>query len=94
MTLDEIRELTPTELSSRKKELRQEIFHLRLQQQAGQLEKPHLLRTLRREPRGDWCTDKKACAYDNPPLPSRIHCIRLKNFLHGPHHRREYVGTS
>lgn len=49
MTLDEIRELTPTELSSHKKELRQEIFHLRLQQQAGQLEKPHLLRTLRRE---------------------------------------------
>lgn len=49
MTLDEIRELTPTELSSRKKELRQEIFHLRLQQQAGQLEKPHLLTTLRRE---------------------------------------------
>jgi large subunit ribosomal protein L29 len=49
MTLDEIRELTPTELSLRKKELRQEIFHLRLQQQAGQLEKPHLLRTLRRE---------------------------------------------
>ena len=49
MTLDEIRELTPTELSSRKKELRQEIFQLRLQQQAGQLEKPHLLRTLRRE---------------------------------------------
>jgi large subunit ribosomal protein L29 len=49
MTLDESRALTPTELSSRKKELRQEIFHLRLQQQAGQLEKPHLLRTLRRE---------------------------------------------
>ena len=49
MNLDEIRELTPTELSSRKKELRQEIFHLRLQQQAGQLEKPHLLTTLRRE---------------------------------------------
>ena len=49
MNLDEIRELTPTEISSRKKELRQEIFHLRLQQQAGQLEKPHLLRTLRRE---------------------------------------------
>jgi large subunit ribosomal protein L29 len=49
MNLDEIRELTPNELSSRKKELRQEIFHLRLQQQAGQLEKPHLLRTLRHE---------------------------------------------
>lgn len=49
MTLDEIRELTPPEIAARKKELRQEIFHLRLQQQAGQLEKPHLLRTLRRE---------------------------------------------
>jgi len=49
MTLDEIRELTPNELSSRKKELRQEIFHLRLQQQAGQLEKPHLLTLMRRE---------------------------------------------
>ena len=49
MTLDEIRELTPTELASRKKELRQEIFHLRLQQQAGQLEKPNLLTTMRRE---------------------------------------------
>ena len=49
MTLDEIRELTPNEISSRKKELRHEIFHLRLQQQAGQLEKPHLLRNLRRE---------------------------------------------
>ncbi len=49
MNLDEIRELTPTELLSRKKELRQEIFHLRLQQQAGQLEKPHLLRVHRRE---------------------------------------------
>ena len=49
MNLDEIKELTPNELSSRKKELRQEIFHLRLQQQAGQLEKPHLLRSLRHE---------------------------------------------
>jgi large subunit ribosomal protein L29 len=49
MTLDEIRELTPNELCSRKKELRQEIFHLRLQQQAGQLEKPHLLTLMRRE---------------------------------------------
>jgi len=49
MTLDEIRELTPTELASRKKELREEIFHLRLQQQAGQLEKPHLLTKMRRE---------------------------------------------
>lgn len=49
MKLTEIKELTPQELTARTQELRQEIFHLRLQQQAGQLEKPHLLRTLRRE---------------------------------------------
>lgn len=49
MTITEIKELTTKELSSRTQELRQEIFQLCLQQQAGQLEKPHLLRTLRRE---------------------------------------------
>lgn len=49
MTITEIKELTPKELSSRTQELREEIFHLRLQQQAGQLEKPHLLRASRRE---------------------------------------------
>ena len=45
----EIRELTPDELRSRKRELREQIFHLRLQQAGGQLEKPSELRTLRRE---------------------------------------------
>ena len=49
MKLKEIRELTPNELASRKQELRQELFHLRIQQQSGQLEKPSLLRSLRRE---------------------------------------------
>ncbi|MFZ4116542.1 MAG: 50S ribosomal protein L29 [Chthoniobacterales bacterium] len=49
MTTTEIKELTPKELSSRIQEQRQEIFHFRLQQQAGQLEKPHLLRLARRE---------------------------------------------
>ncbi|MFI0347327.1 MAG: 50S ribosomal protein L29 [Chthoniobacterales bacterium] len=49
MTITEIKELTASELSVRTQELRQEIFHLRLQQQAGQLEKPHLLRAFRRE---------------------------------------------
>ncbi len=49
MKLKEIRELTPAELSSRKRELKQEIFHLRIQQQSGQLEKPSLIRSLRRE---------------------------------------------
>ena len=45
----EIRELTPDELRARKRELREQIFHLRLQQAGGQLEKPSELRSLRRE---------------------------------------------
>jgi large subunit ribosomal protein L29 len=49
MKINEIRELTPAELASRKQELKQEIFHLRIQQQSGQLEKPSLIRSLRRE---------------------------------------------
>ena len=49
MKIKEIRELTPDELRARKRELREQIFHLRLQQASGQLEKPSELRTLRRE---------------------------------------------
>jgi large subunit ribosomal protein L29 len=49
MKTTEIRELTPDELRARKRELREQIFHLRLQQASGQLEKPSELRTLRRE---------------------------------------------
>jgi large subunit ribosomal protein L29 len=37
------------ELQSRRRDLKQESFHLRLQQQAGQLEKPSQLRAIRRE---------------------------------------------
>jgi large subunit ribosomal protein L29 len=49
MKIKEIRELSNDELSTRKRELRQESFHLRLQQQSGQLEKPSRLRDIRRE---------------------------------------------
>ena len=49
MKTKEIRELTPDELRARKRELREQIFHLRLQQASGQLEKPSELRSLRRE---------------------------------------------
>ena len=49
MKLKEIQELTADELSARKRELKDEVFHLRIQQQSGQLEKPSLLRSLRRE---------------------------------------------
>jgi len=49
MKINEIREKTIDELRLRKRELRQELFHLRLQQQSGQLEKPSQLREIRRE---------------------------------------------
>jgi large subunit ribosomal protein L29 len=49
MKIKEIRELSVHELGARKRELSEEIFHLRIQQQSGQLEKPSQLRTLRRE---------------------------------------------
>lgn len=49
MKIADIKELTAKELEARKRELRHEIFNLRIQQQAGQLEKPHMLRQLRRD---------------------------------------------
>ena len=48
MKIAEIKELTAKELLARKRELREEVFNLRIQQQSGQLEKPHMLRSLRR----------------------------------------------
>jgi large subunit ribosomal protein L29 len=49
MKFSEISELTIKELLARKRELRQEIFNLRLQQQSGQLERPHMLNKLRKD---------------------------------------------
>jgi large subunit ribosomal protein L29 len=49
MKIKEIRDLSPAELAARKHELREESFHLRIQQQSGQLEKPSTLRAIRRE---------------------------------------------
>jgi large subunit ribosomal protein L29 len=49
MKTKDIRELSIQELLTRKRELRQEAFHLRLQQQSGQLEKPSQIRSIRRE---------------------------------------------
>ena len=49
MKMTEIKDLTPQELTARSRELRQEIFNLRLQQASSQLEKPARLRTLRRD---------------------------------------------
>lgn len=49
MKIKEIRELSEQELNTRGRDLRKEAFHLRLQQQAGQLEKPSQIREIRRE---------------------------------------------
>jgi large subunit ribosomal protein L29 len=45
----EIQEKTVTELLADGRNIRQEIFNLRLQQASAQLEKPARLRTLRRD---------------------------------------------
>ena len=49
MKIKELREMTREELQTSRRDLRQEQFHLRMQQQAGQLEKPSQLRSLRRD---------------------------------------------
>ena len=48
MKIKEIQELTPKELLSRKRELKEEMFNLRIQQQSSQLQRPHLTRVARR----------------------------------------------
>jgi large subunit ribosomal protein L29 len=48
MKMKEITELSSDELLTKRRDLRQERLHLRLQQQSGQLEQPSRLRLLRR----------------------------------------------
>jgi large subunit ribosomal protein L29 len=49
MKMKEILELSSDELLTKRRDLRQERLHLRLQQQSGQLEQPSRLRLLRRD---------------------------------------------
>ena len=49
MKMSELKDLTPPELTAKGRDLRQEIFNLRLQQASSQLEKPARLKTLRRD---------------------------------------------
>ena len=49
MKMTEIKDLTSQELTAKSRDLRQEIFNLRLQQASSQLEKPARLRLLRRD---------------------------------------------
>ncbi len=48
MKMKELTELVMDELLTKRRDLRQESLHLRLQQQSGQLEQPSRLRLLRR----------------------------------------------
>jgi len=49
MKMSDLKDLTLTELAAKSRDLRQELFNLRLQQASSQLEKPARLRTLRRD---------------------------------------------
>lgn len=49
MKMSELKDMTMTELLAKGRDLRQEMFNLRLQQASGQLEKPSRLRSLRRD---------------------------------------------
>ncbi len=49
MKMSELKDLTPIELTAKSRDLRQEMFNLRLQQTGGQLEKPSRLRLLRKD---------------------------------------------
>lgn len=49
MKISELKDLTLTELAAKSRDMRQEIFNLRLQQASSQLEKPSRLRILRKD---------------------------------------------
>jgi large subunit ribosomal protein L29 len=48
MTSKEINELSPPELATKTREAREQLLHLRLRKQTGQVEKTHELRNLRK----------------------------------------------
>ena len=49
MKMSELKDMTQVELAAKGRDLRQEVFNLRLQQASAQLEKPGRLRTLRKD---------------------------------------------
>jgi large subunit ribosomal protein L29 len=49
MKFSEIKDMTEVEAAAKSRDLRQEVFNLRLQQASATLEKPARLRTLRRD---------------------------------------------
>jgi large subunit ribosomal protein L29 len=49
MTSKEIRDLSPTEITTKLRETREQLLQLRMRRQTGQIEKTHELRTLRKD---------------------------------------------
>jgi len=49
MKAEELRGLAPEELSTRERELTDQLFRMRIQKSMGQLEAPDKLRTVRRD---------------------------------------------
>ena len=49
MKMSELKDFTQPELTAKSRDLRQELFNLRLQKDSAQLEKPARLRLLRRD---------------------------------------------
>ena len=49
MTAKEISALSTAEITTKLSETRQQLLQLRLRKQTGQVEKPHLLRTYRKD---------------------------------------------
>jgi large subunit ribosomal protein L29 len=49
MTAKEIHELSPVEISTKLRDIREQLLQLRLRKQTGQVEKTHELRVLRKD---------------------------------------------
>ena len=49
MKISEIKELTTPELQKKIRDLGEELLQLRVRKQTGQVEKPHLLKAIRRD---------------------------------------------
>ena len=49
MKMSELKDMTQVELTAKSRDLRQDMFNLRLQQASSQLERPHRLRLLRKD---------------------------------------------
>tara|TARA_B100001057_G_scaffold458030_1_gene506877 strand:+ start:1083 stop:1268 length:186 start_codon:yes stop_codon:yes gene_type:complete len=49
MKISEIKELTTPELQKKNRDLGEELLQLRVRKQTGQVEKPHLLKSIRRD---------------------------------------------